>query len=165
MFDFGRCLFVFLLVNMKSVASCVIRLAPGLPTCFHQVIMVCVFHILCCVFSLLQSSKNWRAAVDLTGRLLTAHGQGYGKAGQPTSHTTDSLQVRRQWFSIRASLHSSDCLSACLWVLRAKAKTLLLWINPLKHHLHIWGSFLVCFAVFLSVPSFLWDLHVPMPCL
>ncbi|KAF3701534.1 Trafficking protein particle complex subunit 12 Tetratricopeptide repeat protein 15 [Channa argus] len=43
----------------------------------------------------LVSSKNWRAAVDLTGRLLTAHGQGYGKAGQPTSHTADSLQL---WF-------------------------------------------------------------------
>ncbi|KAL0969286.1 hypothetical protein UPYG_G00225030 [Umbra pygmaea] len=41
------------------------------------------------------STKNWRAAVDLTGRLLTAHGQGYGKAGQPTSHTTDTLQL---WF-------------------------------------------------------------------
>ncbi|XP_061552665.1 trafficking protein particle complex subunit 12 isoform X1 [Phycodurus eques] len=41
------------------------------------------------------SSKNWRAAVDLTGRLLTAHGQGYGKAGQPTSHITNSLQL---WF-------------------------------------------------------------------
>ncbi|XP_043926336.1 trafficking protein particle complex subunit 12 [Protopterus annectens] len=39
------------------------------------------------------SSKNWRAALDLTGRLLTAHGQGYGKSGQPTSHVTDSLQV------------------------------------------------------------------------
>lgn len=47
------------------------------------------------VSSPLQSSKNWRAAVDLTARMLTAHGQGYGKAGQPTSHATDSLQVRR----------------------------------------------------------------------
>ncbi|XP_075412491.1 trafficking protein particle complex subunit 12 [Tenrec ecaudatus] len=41
------------------------------------------------------NSKNWRAAVDLCGRLLTAHGQGYGKNGLPTSHTTDSLQL---WF-------------------------------------------------------------------
>lgn len=41
------------------------------------------------------NSRNWRAAVDLSGRLLSAHGQGYGKSGQPTSHTTDSLQL---WF-------------------------------------------------------------------
>ncbi|NXY90973.1 TPC12 protein, partial [Alcedo cyanopectus] len=43
----------------------------------------------------LLSSKNWRAAVDLCGRLLTAHGQGYKKSGLPTNHTTDSLQL---WF-------------------------------------------------------------------
>lgn len=42
-----------------------------------------------------QSTKNWRAAVDLTGRLLTAHGQGYGKSGQPSNHNTDSLQVSK----------------------------------------------------------------------
>uniref|UniRef100_A0A8C0ZB92 Trafficking protein particle complex subunit 12 n=1 Tax=Cyanistes caeruleus TaxID=156563 RepID=A0A8C0ZB92_CYACU len=41
------------------------------------------------------SSKNWRAAVDLCGRLLAAHGQGYKKSGLPASHTTDSLQL---WF-------------------------------------------------------------------
>lgn len=55
--------------------------------------------LLCCVSPPLQSSKNWRAAVDLTGRLLTAHGQGYGKAGQSTSHTSESLQVRCQRLS------------------------------------------------------------------
>ncbi|XP_009273875.1 PREDICTED: trafficking protein particle complex subunit 12 isoform X2 [Aptenodytes forsteri] len=46
-------------------------------------------------FDNIQSSKNWRAAVDLCGRLLTAHGQGYKKGGLPTNHTTDSLQL---WF-------------------------------------------------------------------
>ncbi|TRZ02651.1 hypothetical protein DNTS_024391 [Danionella cerebrum] len=41
------------------------------------------------------STKNWRAAVDLAGKLLTAHGQGYGQSGQPSAHTSDSLQL---WF-------------------------------------------------------------------
>ncbi|XP_075717260.1 trafficking protein particle complex subunit 12 isoform X1 [Rhinoderma darwinii] len=51
-------------------------------------------------FDNIQNSKNWRAAVDLSGRLLNSHGQGYGKSGQPTNHTTDSLQL---WF-LRLSL-------------------------------------------------------------
>ncbi|XP_054136252.1 trafficking protein particle complex subunit 12 isoform X2 [Melozone crissalis] len=51
------------------------------------------------------SSKNWRAAVDLCGRLLTAHGQGYKKSGLPASHTTDSLQL---WFVRLALLVKLD---------------------------------------------------------
>lgn len=63
------------------------------PSVYGNPVSQCGVSQTCCDSSPLQSSKNWRAAVDLTGRLLTAHGQGYGKAGQPTSHTTDSLQV------------------------------------------------------------------------
>ncbi|NXO00660.1 TPC12 protein, partial [Rhinopomastus cyanomelas] len=51
------------------------------------------------------STKNWRAAVDLCGRLLTAHGQGYKKSGLPTNHTTDSLQL---WFVRLALLVKLD---------------------------------------------------------
>lgn len=38
---------------------------------------------------------NHRAAINLTGRLLALHGQGIGKAGQPSKITPDILQV---WF-------------------------------------------------------------------
>lgn len=58
------------------------------------------------LFSFSQSSKNWRAAVDLCGRLLTAHGQGYKKSGLPTNHTTDSLQVSSKILSIRQNILS-----------------------------------------------------------
>lgn len=43
--------------------------------------------------------------MDLCGRLLTAHGQGYGKSGLPTSHTADSLQVQ----PLRLLNHSLGC--------------------------------------------------------
>uniref|UniRef100_A0A8C4X1C3 Trafficking protein particle complex subunit 12 n=1 Tax=Eptatretus burgeri TaxID=7764 RepID=A0A8C4X1C3_EPTBU len=41
------------------------------------------------------ATDNWTAAVELVGRMLSAHGQGYNKCGHPTSHTSDSLQL---WF-------------------------------------------------------------------
>ncbi|KAJ3613677.1 hypothetical protein NHX12_019923, partial [Muraenolepis orangiensis] len=43
------------------------------------------------------STKNWRAAVDLTGRLLTAHGQGYGKSGQERAAANQNT-LEGLWF-------------------------------------------------------------------
>uniref|UniRef100_A0A8C7F3W8 Trafficking protein particle complex 12 n=1 Tax=Oncorhynchus kisutch TaxID=8019 RepID=A0A8C7F3W8_ONCKI len=66
---------------------------PGVGSCWGSLCPVSVSVLSPCLVVLLKHTKNGHAAVDRTGRLLTAHVQGYGKAGQPSSHTTDSLLV------------------------------------------------------------------------
>lgn len=39
------------------------------------------------------SEGCYRSAVNLSSRLLTMYGQGYGRSGQPAKHTPHSLQV------------------------------------------------------------------------
>ena len=54
--------------------------------------MICI-KVLRAVCIVGQEKECWRAAVDLTGRLLTQCGQGLGKVGTPSQHTTFSLKV------------------------------------------------------------------------
>ena len=71
----------------------------------------CILQFVClsaCIS--MQSCGCLQAAVELTARFLSAHGQGLGQAGQPTVHTHKTLQVK---LSVPAGMTKNWFYSVC----------------------------------------------------
>ena len=71
---------------------------------------MCAVTLVCvCV----QKEGCYHAGLELTGRFLSAHGQGLGQAGQPSLHTHKTLQVYTEcMYTCTGMVYSPAVLSA-----------------------------------------------------